>query len=203
MTTLSKLGVARHQLGSALDLFIRDRDPIAVQCLACGGAEVIEAIATMGDIRSFSTHMLESVPDLDIQKIRRLKNQCWNAFKHMTTRKGDLRDDDETLAAFDDTKNDVALFVGWHDYFAVTGKLPLPVQVFQLWWYALNEEKLAEGADLDTIRSLFPGIIGDDRTEQKRRLRRTVEKYRTDAATLADPRTEKNPLCFPASVFNR
>ena len=46
MAILTKLNVARHQLGTALDLFIRDQDPIAVQCLACGGGELIEAIAT-------------------------------------------------------------------------------------------------------------------------------------------------------------
>jgi hypothetical protein len=40
-----------------------------------------------------------------------------------------------------------------------------------------------------------------DRTEQKRRLRRAVEKYRHQAEIMADPRTENNPLCFPASVF--
>jgi hypothetical protein len=77
----------------------------------------------------------------------------------------------------------------------------LPVQVFQLWWFSLNEEKLAPGADLHTIRALFPDIMRDGRAEQKRRLRRTVEKYRDNAETLADPRTEDNPLCFPASVF--
>jgi hypothetical protein len=44
MAILTKLDVARHQLGTALDPFTRDRDPIAVQCLACGGGELIEAI---------------------------------------------------------------------------------------------------------------------------------------------------------------
>src|ERR1700730_17508303 len=85
--------------------------------------------------------------------------------------RGKPRDDTETLAAFDDTKNDTALFVGWWDYYAVTGRLPLPVQVFQIWWYALNEEKLALGSDLETIRRTFPGITSCDRTERKRRLR--------------------------------
>src|SRR5882672_8679826 len=85
---------------------------------------------------------------------------------------------------------------------AVTGRLPLPVQVFQIWWYALNEEKLVPGSDLHTIRRTFPAISSCGRTERKRRLRRAVEKYRSDAATLKDPRTEVNPLCFPASVFN-
>jgi hypothetical protein len=195
------LNVARHQLGTALDLFIRDRDPIAVQCLACGGGELIDSIASAHDIRTFSTHMLETVPDLDISKLRRLQRQYWNAFKHMNERDGKPRDDVETLAAFDDTKNDAALFVGWWDYYAVTGRLPLPVQVFQIWWYALNEEKLADASDLDTIRKTFPAITSCDRTEQKRRLRRTVEKHRKDAAVLKDTRTEVNPLCFPASVF--
>jgi hypothetical protein len=172
-----------------------------VQCLACGGGEVIEAIAGIQNLKPFSSHMLESVPALDMTKIRQLKNLYWNAFKHLTTRSGEQRDDADTLAAFDDSKNDAALFIGWHDYFAVTGRLPLPVQVFQLWWFSLNEEKLALGADLDTIRGLFPDIVKVGRAEQKRRLRRTVEKYRDHVETLADAQTENNPLCFPASVF--
>lgn len=203
MAQLTKLDVARHQLGTALDLFIRDRDPIAVQCLACGGAEIIEAIAASSNIRTFSTHMLETVPDLDLPKLRKLQRQYWNAFKHMNARDGKPREDDETLAAFDDTKNDAALFVGWWDYFLVTGRLPLGGQVFQVWWFALNEEKLAPGADLDTIRRAFPDISACHRTEQKRRLRRAVEKYRDEVEVLKDPRTENNPLCFPASVFGQ
>ena len=201
MAKLTKLDVARHQLGTALDLFIRDRDPIAVQCLACGGAELIDAIAGVQKVRTFSTHMLETVPDLDIVKLRNLQRQYWNAFKHMSTRDGKPRDDAETLAAFDDTKNDPALFVGWWDYFAVTGRIPLPVQVFQIWWYALNETKLASGTDVETIRRAFPDIVSCARVEQKRRLRRAVEKYRDNAEVLKDARTENNPLCFPATVF--
>ena len=119
----------------------------------------------------------------------------------MSTRDGRPRDDAETLAAFDDTKNDAALFVGWSDYFAVTGRIPVSVQVFQIWWFALNEEKLAPGADLDTIRKAFPDILSCDRIESKRRLRRAVEQYRNHPDVMKDARTERNPLCFPASVF--
>ena len=95
------------------------------------------------------------------------------------------------------------IFIGWHDYFAVTGRLPLPAQVFQLWYFALNEEKLVPSANFDTIRAAFPALTKSDRAEQKRRLRRMVEKYRNDPKTLRDPRTENNPLCFPSSVFER
>src|ERR1700738_1484190 len=83
MASLTKLNVARHQLGTALDIFIRDRDPIAVQCLACGGGELIDSIASSHNIPTLSTHMLETVPDLDISKLRNLQRQYWNAFKHM------------------------------------------------------------------------------------------------------------------------
>src|SRR3984893_17563653 len=103
MASLTKLNVARHQLGTALDLFIRDRDPISVQCLACGGCEVSEAIATAENLKPFSSHILESVPDIDMRKIRRLKNQYWNAFKHLTTHAGEVRDDFETLGSFNNT----------------------------------------------------------------------------------------------------
>jgi hypothetical protein len=103
-----------------------------------------------------------------------------------------------TLTAFNDTKNDAALFVGWWDYYAVTKMLPLPVQVFQIWWYATNEGKLAPATDTVEIRGAFPDIMSDNRDERKRRLRRTVEKYRDNKDVLADPRTEKVPLCFSA-----
>src|SRR5260370_21895047 len=122
MAQLTKLNVARHQLGTALDLFIRDRDPISVQCLACGGGELIEQIAALNNLRPFSTHILEAMPDIDITKIRFFQRQYWNAFKHLNDRVGKPRDDDATLAAFDDIKNDAALFMGWHYYLTVTGR---------------------------------------------------------------------------------
>ena len=177
-----------------MDLFIRDRDPVSVQCLACGGAEMIEGIATIENIEPLSTHMLKTVLGLDMKALRNLQR-----LKHMNHQGGTVRDDTETLAAFNDTKNDAALFVGWWGYYAVTKTLPLPVQVFQVWWYSLNEGKLVPEADLGEIRRAFPNIMEADRSEQKRRLRRSVEKYRSNKVVLADPRTEIAPLCFPAN----
>jgi hypothetical protein len=198
---LTKLNVARHQLGTALDLFIRDRDPIAVHCLACGGGELIEAIADVENVQPMTTHMLETMPNLDIKELRRIQRLYWNAFKHMTQRKGEIRDDAAILAAFDDRNNDATLFVGWRDYQAVTQKLPLAAQVFQVWWYALNEEKLAPDTNTAVIRLAFPDIMNARRKEQKRMLRRAIEKYRNDASVMNDPLTEIAPLCFPASIF--
>lgn len=200
---LTKLDVARHQLGTALDLFIRDVDPVSVQCLACGGSEMIEAVAHLEKIEPFSTHILRTQPQLDLGKVRGLQRQYWNAFKHMTSRKGEVRDDSETLAAFDDTKNDVALFIGWWDYQSLVNRLPIAAQVFQVWFYAMNEEKLAPGTDVGSIRAIFGNIVDVDRAEQKKRLRLVVEHYSTDKNLIGNPLTEDIPLCVPAAAFSR
>src|SRR5580692_11838714 len=103
---LTKLSIARAQLVTALDLFARDKDPISVHCLACGGGEVIEGLAESHDHDVFATHIMQSQPDIDRKKIRRARNQYWNAFKHFFDRKYLARDDDPLLAVFDDRQND-------------------------------------------------------------------------------------------------
>jgi hypothetical protein len=52
---LTKIQVARSQLVTALDLFTRDKDPISVHCLACGGGEVIEGLAEAKAEKVFAT----------------------------------------------------------------------------------------------------------------------------------------------------
>ena len=82
---LDKTQVARRHLGTALALFLDDLDPVSVHTLACAGCEVAEHLTRKAGAKPFSTHALATFPSLDIQKIRRLQNQYWNAFKHATT----------------------------------------------------------------------------------------------------------------------
>lgn len=188
-----KCRVARAQLATALDLFIRDKDPVAVQCLACGGSEVLDAVAAHIGETSFSTAMIENHPTaLKRAEFIGLRNQYWNAFKHLTAKDGTtLRADDvELLNRFNDQQNDAVLFGGWHDYMMIRKRLPIEVQVFQVWWYAVYESKLRPRANLERSREIFPRIRDAEREEQKRLLRRAVEKYRKDKELLDDPRTE-------------
>ncbi len=189
--------VARSQLATALDLFIRDKDPVPVQCLACGGCEVIEGVVEHVGEQSFSTAVIQRHPTgIDRRRFVTLRNQYWNAFKHLTARDGKtLRvEDKDILTSFDDRQNDAVLFGGWYDYMMVRKRLPIEVQVFQVWWYAIYEDKLNPWTDLDEIRQMFPKVRDEPRKEQKRRLRRVVEKYRNDKKLLADPRTEARLL---------
>jgi hypothetical protein len=85
---------------------------------------------------------------MDRKAIRILRNQYWNAFKHFFDLKGLPREDENLFARFSDINNDVALFVGRWDYMRVQKRLPISVQVFQVWWYALNEDRLSPDYDL-------------------------------------------------------
>jgi len=194
-----KLRVARAQLGTALSLFIQDRDPISVHALACGGTEVMEGLAEQSGLDTLSSHILATFPEVDFAKVKRLRNQYWNAIKHFY--KADnktAREDEELMADFSDEANDAVLFMGWLDYMQREARLPVEVQVFQVWWYATNESRMAPHVDPMPYRTVFPGIAKQDRKERKRRLARVVEKYRRDKTILNDPRTEPGRLLMRA-----
>lgn len=178
-----------------MDLFLRDRDPISVHVLACGACELLEGVGQILEVEILSALILKVQPDLKLGKIAKLRNQYWNAMKHFYGHnKQTVRDDAELLAGFSDVQNDTVIWEGWHDYQRVTGRLPIEAQVFQIWYFALNEEKLAPDVDRQPYRQFLPNIRACDRTEQKRRLRRLCERYRHDKSLVQDPRTEARPL---------
>lgn len=190
-----KLEIARAQLGTALHHFLKDEDPFSVQALACGGYEILEGLVEAAGNSTFSTHIMETIPDIDSGKIRKLRNQYWNAIKHFYTQNHrTVRDDEALLADFTDAANDAPLFIGWTDYLKLTKKLPVEAQVFQVWWYATNEARLKPDVDLTPHRTLFPKITSDNRKKQKQRLRLAVDEYQNNKDLLNDPRTEKRAL---------
>jgi hypothetical protein len=81
-----KIESARRQLGTALALYLDDRDPVSVHCLAGGGCEVIDFWARKADGEPFVTHILDEHPHLNIASVRTLQRQFWNAFKHATNK---------------------------------------------------------------------------------------------------------------------
>ncbi|TAX22776.1 hypothetical protein ELI02_28025 (plasmid) [Rhizobium leguminosarum] len=193
--TYERYAIARAQLGTALDLFIRDKDPFSVHSLACGGSEIVEGLAKQADLPSISTHILKTIPNLDVGKLKRLRNQHWNALKHFYAQDGKtVRDDEALMTDFTDQTNDAVLFSGWIDYLLVTKRLPVEAQVFQVWWYATNPDSMNPDVDPSPWQTIFPKIDARPRPEQKRRLRRAIEKWRHDKEIIRDPRTETGTL---------
>jgi hypothetical protein len=193
-----KIECARRQLGTALDLYLRDRDPVSVHCLAHGGCELIEVYAKKAGAKPFVSHILETRPDLDIKALKTVQRKYWNAFKHALERHdGDERDDDELLSSFTDEQNDVALFIGWYDYAQATKMMPVEAQVHQIWWIALHPDKLdpKHASKLTRISNkFFPGLRERSRAKQKRMLKKVIERARTNKKLMRDPRTDSRPL---------
>ena len=196
-TPLDKEQIARRQLGTALALFLDDRDPVSAHCLACGGGEIAEALTVRAGKQPFSAHALEVVPDLQIRRLRELRNMYWNAFKHALDHGGMSRQDEETIAAFSDEKNDHVLFIGWYDLMLALGRMPIEAQAFQGWYFAINPEKLDPSVDAEPYLSLFPGVRELDRRSQKALLRTAIEEGRRNVEVMTDPRTDQEPLILP------
>ena len=190
-----KVDIARAQLGAATDMFLRDRDPISVHALACGACELLEGVGQNRNVEVLSALVLKLNPEMKLGKVVRLRNQYWNAMKHFYEQdKKTIREDASLLAEFSDVQNDTVIWEGWHDYQLLTGVLPVEAQVFQVWHFAINEDKLAPEVDKDPYRKIFLNIQTDERSEKKRRLKRACEKYSKDRQIMADRRTENRPL---------
>jgi hypothetical protein len=190
-----KIESARRQLGTALALYLQDADPVSVHCLAGGGCELIEFYAKKAGGEPFTSHVLKTWPDLDNKTVRRLQRQYWTAFKHATHRHtGAERDDDELLARFNDEQNDHVLFIGWYDYALAARQMPIEAQVHQAWYLALHPMKLDPQYSAEPYANLFPDLRPKPRAEQKRMLNQVIQRTRSDAVVMSDPRTDRRPL---------
>lgn len=193
---LSKLEVARRQLGTALWLYLEDLDPVSVHTLAGAASELAEQLASDIGASPFIQHALQNNPGMTRQRYHGLARQYYNAFKHVTTKAGAKRDDDGLLSDFDDYHNDALLFVAWTDFMQASLSAPIEAQVFQVWFYAAHPEKMARREDGARFVSMFPRLSEMSRAEQKIELKRQVEIARRDSEVMNDPRTDRRPLIW-------
>lgn len=195
-----KAEIARRQLGTALQLFIDDADPVSVHVLASGGMELAGGLAKKAGKPTFKAVAVETNLALTEAKYHELKNQWWNSFKHLSDRKGQERDDADLLAAFSDAANEHALLIGWLDLGTATGSMPIEAQVFQAWFFALHPESLGPDARIEGPKRIFPSIILKRRVDQKGDLRRQIRKARRDRALMVNPMTERRNLLLPNNL---
>lgn len=194
MRTITKQELARRQLGTALQLFLDDADPVSVHCLACGGSEIADTLAAQVGVVPFKQHALDTHPGLKPGELAFLKNKYWNAMKHSLSRDGKIRDDDALMSDFNDEHNDHILFVGWYDYMTAVRKTPVEAQVFQCWYFANFPEKLAKEFDVETFTDQFPRIRELRRTERKAALRRKIKWARSYRQVMQSPLTDRRRL---------
>lgn len=191
---LTKLDVARRQLGTALWLYLEDLDPISVHTLVGAGSELAEHLARNVGASPFIEHVLSANQEMTAQRYYALARQYYNAFKHLTAKDGSKRDDEGLLSAFDDHHNDALLFIAWSDFMAASSSAPIEAQVFQVWFYAAHPDKMARREDADRFLSMFPPLNELSRAEQKAELKRQIAIARSNTEVMKDPRTDQRPL---------
>ncbi len=170
---------------------------VSVHSLACGGGEIAEQLAEKATGAPFRSHILKSFPDMDVRAIKSLRNRYWNAFKHATGRDGLDRQDEELLATFSDEQNDHALFIGWYDYALAHGVLPVEVQAFQIWYYAMYPEKMRSPFDVAALHHVLGNLESKDRSAQKVALRELIEFAGRESTVVNDPKTDSRQLILP------
>ena len=186
-STLSKMEVSKRQLVTAIRLFFEGGDPVSVFTLAANAWEIIDELCNKAGIDSISNqtrgHVLES-KDL---KRDYINSPYRNYFKHAD------RDPDAVLKDFDERKCDGVILLAVEDYLRLNLKAPVEFQVFQLWYLALNIEKVSDNhlnRILASTNELFPNINNIKRKEQLELGRKAMEDYKDDSVLLQDGRTE-------------
>ena len=194
---LSKIEIARRQLGTALAMHIAEQDPVSVHVLACGGCEIAEQLAMNAQRTPFRAFVFDSHPEMDERQHKTIRNKFWNVFKHARTVGGQLRDDDALLEHFTMAENDVRLFSGWFDYAQAAGAMPIEAQVFNTWFLALDLAKFADDFDQDFIADLateFPGLATMPYADQRQQLRDAIGRWKGDRRLADSPLTDCRPL---------
>ena len=158
--TCSKFEAAPRQLDEAIGLLLADHDPLAVRTLAAAAfglfADLVEHLKPN---ESWRSELIES-SGLDRKKAFAVIHSAQNFLKHAN------RDPHEQLS-FDETENEELIFIATLDCGELGGPLTTAMQAFQVWYLALNPNKL--GADHDfTLRasSAFQELPTKPRNEQ-------------------------------------
>lgn len=182
----TKLDVARRQLAVAIRLFFDGRESVSVYTLAANAWEIVDVLCRNDGVDSLSEQARENIPEGKCLK-RDYVNPYRNFFKHAD------RDPDATLEDFSDDKNDHLLFSAVEDLIRLEQRTLYECQVFQIWYLAVYEEKIATEAlerVLADVRAALPNINQLSRSEQKRMGREFLYECCNDKELIAHPKTD-------------
>lgn len=194
---MDKGEVARRQLGTALDLFLRGHDPVSVHTLAMAGGEIAERLAEKAGAETLISHIRATFPDMEEKDLRNIQRKYYNAFKHAAKINGQYRNDDSVLENFNPQSNDHVLYHGWHDLTVSGLPIPIEAQVFEFWYFAKYSEKVNPEVDISVATNLFPSLPSCSLQRQRSALIDAIRKAKKNGSVMADPATDKRPLMLP------
>lgn len=127
--------IVRRLIGAALDLYIKDADPISVYALTNTAAEHAAEMARQAGQETFSQSAVSAHPHLGLKGVRRIRNKYWVSIKHSYDQKGShLFDLSKCFEGFSDEDNRHNLLIVWYDYTVSGRAMPIEAQVFWIWY---------------------------------------------------------------------
>jgi hypothetical protein len=186
---LTPLIVARSQLLTAIDLFFADRDPVSVQALGGNAREMLETLCRRNNVEPMTELLLRDQPGTTLRDVYTAANLYRNSFKHVGATEAEIRENQNILDQFDDTKNDYLLYICVENYVRLRKTMPVPFQVFQAWFCALHVE-LLQLSKVEIYSRAFPDIRNLSRVERKQMGANQILKWVSDTDLQRDPQTE-------------
>ncbi|MFT3930807.1 MAG: hypothetical protein QM709_10995 [Spongiibacteraceae bacterium] len=186
-TTLTKRDVARRQLVTAINLLFENRDRVSIYTLAANAWEIIDSLCNKPIIESFSNQTRENLSAGEDLKHDYINKPYRNFFKHAD------RDPNSVLPYLNEKTVDSVVFLAVEDYIRLYKQSPIELQVFQLWYLAVNPSKIASQAidkAIKNIQEIFPGIEKLERARQIEIANQTLKQALSDEHLISDPRTE-------------
>jgi hypothetical protein len=184
---ISKIEAAQRQLVTAIELFLREGDPVSIFSLATNAWEIIDTLCTKEGVDSISNETREHITTGSDLKEDLINSPYRNFFKHAD------RDPDAELEGFSDAENDHIIFLAVEDYIRLNKKSPVEFQVYQLWYLSINTDKVAHEALADVLAAtevMFPSINEQEREHQKSMAVQAITDAHGDRELNDNPQVE-------------
>lgn len=158
--TCSKFEAASRQLDESIGLLLADHDPLAVRTLAAAALGLFaDLVEHLRPGESWRSQIIES-SGIERKEALAIINNAQNFLKHADR-------DPQAQLTFDERENEELIFIATLDCSELGGPLTTAMQAFQIWYLALNPDKLGSAHNL-TLRasSAFHELHSKDREEQ-------------------------------------
>jgi hypothetical protein len=162
---LTKIDVAEALIRTAVRLFFEGAHPVPTYSLASSAREILTTIGEKMGIET-SVHFVAKQKGVPVGDVVRIIHEYARFFKHADR-------DPTAKITFHETDVDAVLISACRDFGKVAGGMPIEMQVFEVWRFALASRKISgaplrQQAEMRRAVSRFPGIRTADRKTQKR-----------------------------------
>jgi hypothetical protein len=195
---IGKLDAAKRQLVTAVNLFLRNCDPISVHSLAQASREILATLCQINEKDDLATFIADH-NSITRRDVFALANKHRNFFKHAD------RDPDVLIQDFSDLDNDAIIYTAVHDLKLLTTQIPVECQLFEPWFFATHPEvKRLEVSDqfAEQVKELFPNLSEFSRDNQKKFGLRVLGEALISEDVMRHPATDQSTLsCWPTKLL--